>query len=242
MSMKFIHYIKWAIFGLATIYLNYNILLTSGNSRINIYYIHAIFWIGVMMLFESMLRKKLDMIFDYTLIMIFITSVLQVANIYFQPSIFVMLPSLIIIVLVIYKFFQIKNAYLEFETKETLKFTLALYFVSFSLVSLALILKSAYLYLLIGFIPLYLISIGLLISKFKEFEKRQYLIYLSVITFILIYLSTSLNGELFDEYYLFFNLNFVIPTLIFLLHLIPLRNVCLSEIESLKKKKKKVKK
>lgn len=242
MSMKLIHYVKWAIFGLATIYLNYIILLTSGNSRINIYYIHAILWIGFMMLFESILRKKLDMIFDYTLLIIFITSILQIANIFFQPSILVMLPSLIIIVLVIYKFFQIKNAYLEFEMKETLEFTLALYFISFALVSLALILKSAYLYLLIGFIPLYLLSSGLLISKFKEFEKRQYLIYLSVVTFVMIYLSTSLIGELFGEYNLIFSINYVIPTLIFLLHTIPIRKVCLNEISSLSKKKKKVKK
>lgn len=242
MSMKLIHYVKWAIFGLATIYLNYIILLTSGNSRINIYYIHAILWIGFMMLFESILRKKLDMIFDYTLLIIFITSILQIANIVIQPTIFMMLPSLIILVLIIYKFFQIKNAYLEFEMKETLEFTLALYFVSFSLVSLALILKSAYLYLLIGFIPLYLLSSGLLISKFKEFEKRQYLIYLSVVTFVMIYLSTSLIGELFGEYNLIFSINYVIPTLIFLLHTIPIRKVCLNEISSLSKKKKKVKK
>ncbi|MDO9629109.1 MAG: hypothetical protein Q7I99_04335 [Acholeplasmataceae bacterium] len=241
MKMSLVHYIKWSIFSFSIIFMNLVILLNLYQEYMTVFYALALFFILFIVLSESLLNKKLDMNSDFYQIGLFFCSVLQITVGFLGDIMLAFLPSLLVLALIVVKFVKMRSIYFEFENQNQKSFVLTLYFISFTLLALTLAVKSQYIYLLIGFIPLYFMSAYLMVSNFKEFEKRQYFIYLSILSLILIFLSTTVLNRDSLRYDILFNLEYVIVSSIAILHLIPILKIAKREIETLSKKRKKVK-
>jgi len=198
----------------------------------------SLFFVFVILFSEYFLQRKLSMKFDYFLLGILIISSLQFTVIYLRDVNLAFIPSLILFSLLLIKFYVIKKSEYSYDHVTTKSFVIRLYFISYFLLALSLIIKSHYIYLLVGLIPLYLLSTYLMISNFKEFEKKQFLVYISIVSLILLYLSTSASNQDSMRYDIIFNLEYIIVSFIFLPHLFYIHKITKIELSYMSKKKK----
>ena len=192
---------------------------------------------------SSSLHKK----FDYLSILIFIFFFFPFLIFSLIPEllekpiypVFLFIPIIINIALFIFKLRNIRLIDLEISIADELTYYRRLYFSSFVMIILVLLIKSKYLFELIPVGLIFITSIGLLMSHFRKIE-RNYYVFFTFITLVLVYLSTTVYSNSNSEYNIFFNFTFVIITLISLLHIIPISRITKFEIvENTKKKRKK---
>jgi len=243
MRMRFIQYVKWSLLSFLIIYLNLVLFLRLDTDSSSMFYFLCMFFILIILSAELLLQRKLKMKFDYYIIGILFTSTLQFSIHFLQSLKIAFLPSVLLLILLLVKFYKIRKTDDQVDDATKKAFIIYLYFLSYLLIVLSLIIKSNFIYLLIGFVPLYLLASYLMISNFKEFEKKQYLIYIAIASMILIYLSTSVSKIDSLRYDIIFNLEFIIVSLIFLPHLYFIHKITKNELVlSLKKKRKNYKK
>jgi len=243
MKMSLIHYVKWSLLSFSIIFLNLIILYYADVETFDAFYFLSVIFILFIVFFELLLQRKLKQKFDYILIGILLVSILQITIPYLRDLNMAFIPSLLLLIFIIIRFIQIRKTDFEVEDASKKSFVIYLYFISYFLLALTLIMKSQFIYLFIGTIPLYLLSSYLMITSFKEFERKQFLIYISIVSLVLIYLSSTVSPSRTLRYDIMFNLEFVIVSVLFLPHLFIIYKITNNELEmSLKKKFKKVKK
>lgn len=238
LKLSLVHYIKWSILSFLMIFLNLVIYLRLETDTTGFFYFLSMFFVFVILFSEYLLQRKLSMRFDYFLLGILIVSSLQFTVIYLRDVNLAFIPSLILFSLLLIKFYVIRKSEYPYDLVTTKSYIIRLYFISYFLLALSLIIKSHYIYLLVGLIPLYLLSTYLMISNFKEFEKKQFLVYISIIFLILLYLSTTASNKDSIQYDIFFNLEYIIVSFIFLPHLFYIHKISKIELANMSKKKK----
>lgn len=237
MKMSLIHYIKWSILSFLMIFLNLVIFFRLEADPTGFYYFLTMFFVFIILLLEYFLQKTLHMKFDYFLPGILIVSSLQFTVTYLRDLNLAFLPSLILFFLLLIKFYLIKKFEYSLNPIQTKSFVIRFYFIAYFLLALSLIIKSHYIFLVVGLIPLYLLSTYLMISHFKAFEKKQFLVYISIVSLILLYLSTSASNKDSLRYDILFNLEYIIVSIIFLLHLFYIHKITKQELANMSKKK-----